>query len=188
MIIRLHTNFGPITISLHSNTTPNTVENFLEYLNGGFFENTIFHRVIKNFMIQGGGFLADGASAIQPKPMPTSLSHMQTLTNEADVGGSNLRGTIAMARTMDPHSASTQFFINLKDNLFLNHQSKTAQGWGYCVFGQVTQGMDIVEKIGEVKTTQKSGHDDVPVETILLERVEVLEKMHTNEIADAIES
>lgn len=184
MKIRLHTNFGPITLSLHSKTTPNTVENFLEYVNHGFFENTIFHRVINNFMIQGGGFEAD-SSEIKEKKKTSSLAHMQTLTNEADMGMSNLKGTIAMARTMDPHSASSQFFINLKDNLFLNHESKTQQGWGYCVFGQVTEGMDVVEKIGSVKTTHKSGHDDVPVETVLLEKVEILE---TVEVADTIEA
>lgn len=174
-MIKLHTNFGTITLELNPENAPKTVENFLEYINHGFFDNTIFHRVIDGFMIQGGGFEADSNTSIKEKQKPATLNHVTTIQNEADKGLSNLKGTISMARTNDPHSASNQFFINLKDNLFLNHESKTAQGWGYCAFGRVTDGMDVVEKIGKVATTRKSGHSDVPVESVLLEKVEVME-------------
>lgn len=174
-MIKFHTNFGTITLELNSEKAPKTVENFLEYVNHGFFEGTIFHRVIDGFMIQGGGFEADSSTSIKEKQKSSNLNHVSTIQNEADTGLSNLKGTISMARTNDPHSASNQFFINLKDNLFLNHESKTAQGWGYCAFGRVIEGMDIVEKIGKVETTRKSGHSDVPVDSVIIEKVEVME-------------
>jgi len=162
--IILHTNYGPITLELDAEKAPKTVENFLEYVNQGFYEGTIFHRVIDGFMIQGGGF--DKNMRQKPSRDP--------IENEAPQGLSNKIGTIAMARTMDPHSASNQFFINLKDNLFLNHTAPTIDGWGYCAFGRVKDGMDVVEKIAKVATTSKQGHDDVPVEDVIIEKVEVL--------------
>lgn len=174
-MIKLHTNFGNITIALNPEQTPKTVENFLEYVNQGFLDNTIFHRVIDGFMIQGGGFEAHSNTEIEEKEKPSALSHMGPIENEANKGLSNLAGTIAMARTNDPHSATSQFFINLKNNLFLDHQSETLPGWGYCAFGKVVEGMDVVEKIGKVATTRKSGHSDVPVENVVLEKVEVME-------------
>lgn len=162
--IILHTNKGPITISLDAKSAPRTVENFLEYVNQGFYENTIFHRVIPGFMIQGGGFESSMKQKTGNKP----------IQNEANTGLSNKTGTISMARTNDPHSASSQFFINVNDNLFLNHTAPTPMGWGYCAFGQVTDGLDVVIQISKVKTTNKAGHDDVPVEDVIIERVEVL--------------
>ena len=175
-MIKLHTNLGPITLVLYPEKTPKTVENFLEYVNQGFFENTIFHRVIDGFMIQGGGFEADPVDTQEIK-QKDKAGDLKPIENEADKGLSNLRGTLAMARTNEPHSASNQFFINLKDNLFLNHESKTPQGWGYCAFGKVTEGMDIVDKIAKVATTRKSGHSDVPVEAVFIEKVEVMEQI-----------
>ncbi len=160
----LHTNFGPITIELDASKAPKTVENFLEYVNQGFYENTIFHRVIDGFMIQGGGF----------EPKMTNKKGLSPIQNEANTGLSNKIGTISMARTSDPHSASSQFFINVADNLFLDHKSPTPQGLGYCAFGQVTDGMDVVNKIAKVKTTSRAGHDDVPVEDVIIEKVEVV--------------
>ena len=127
-------------------------------------------------MIQGGGFEADSRDTQEIK-QKDQAGHLKPIENEADKGLSNLRGTLAMARTNDPHSASNQFFINLKDNLFLNHESKTPQGWGYCAFGKVTEGMDIVDKIAKVATTRKSGHSDVPVEAVFIEKVEVMEQI-----------
>ncbi len=163
--IILHTNQGAITIELDPKVAPKTVENFLEYVNQGFFENTIFHRVIDGFMIQGGGF--------EPN-MVTKKSTSSPIKNEANVGISNKTGTIAMARTSDPHSASSQFFINVKDNLFLDHKSQTPDGWGYCAFGRVKDGMDVVMKIAKVPTGNKAGHQDVPVEDVIIEKVEIL--------------
>lgn len=160
-MITLQTNFGDITLKLDTENTPNTANNFLEYAKSGFFDQTIFHRVIDGFMIQGGGFTED---------MDQKKSN-STIENEADKGGSNKRGSIAMARTSDPHSASNQFFINLKDNNFLNHQSKTQNGWGYCVFGEVTEGMDVVDKIAKVATTSRAGHQDVPKDAVVIEKV-----------------
>lgn len=176
-MIKLHTNFGCITLSLFPEKAPKTVENFLEYAKQGFFEGTLFHRVIDGFMIQGGGFEIDqtDATAIKQKEKPDHLSHLKPIENEADKGLSNLRGTLAMARTTQPHSASNQFFINLKDNLFLDHESKTPQGWGYCAFAKVTEGMEVVDSIAKVATTHKSGHADVPVEAVFIEKVEILE-------------
>ena len=162
--IIFHTNFGPITLELDNTAAPRTVENFMEYVNQDYYENTIFHRVIDGFMIQGGGF----------EPNMVSKDTSATIENEAPNALKNKVGTIAMARTNNPHSASAQFFINVKDNHFLDHTSKTPQGWGYCAFGKVTEGMDIVQKIAKVKTTNRHGHDDVPQEDVIIEKVEVL--------------
>lgn len=164
-MITLHTNYGLITIELDFANTPKTAENFLNYAKNGFYDGTIFHRVINGFMIQGGGFASD------MKQKPTE----KTIENEADKGQQNKRGTIAMARTSDPHSATAQFFINVADNNFLNHTAKSPNGWGYCVFGKVTEGMDVVDKIKAVTTTNRAGHQDVPVEPILIEKVVVSE-------------
>ena len=162
--VRLTTSKGDITLELNAEKAPKTVANFLEYVKNGHYDGTIFHRVISNFMVQGGGFDAD----FNQKPAPN------TVENEADNGLSNVNGAVAMARTMDPHSASAQFFINVKDNDFLNHSSKTPQGWGYAVFGQVIEGMDVVEEIKAVPTGNKMGHQDVPKENIVIEKAEVV--------------
>lgn len=164
-MITLQTNHGNIVIELDTVNTPKTAANFLEYAKSGFFDGTIFHRVIKNFMIQGGGF----------EPGMKQKSTKAAIENEADKGESNKRGTIAMARTNDPHSATAQFFINVVDNNFLNFSSKSPNGWGYCVFGKVTEGMDIVDKIKAVSTTSRSGHQDVPVDDVVIEKVTVKE-------------
>jgi peptidyl-prolyl cis-trans isomerase B (cyclophilin B) len=161
----LHTNRGAIHVELDPATAPKTVKNFLAYAKNGFYNGTVFHRVINNFMIQGGGFSAEMQQKTGNSP----------IENEADIGLKNNRGTIAMARTSDPHSASSQFFINVADNGFLNHKDKTTNGWGYCAFGQVSNGMDVVDKIKAVKTTSRAGHQDVPVDDVLIERVEVIE-------------
>lgn len=162
--IVFHTNYGPFTLELDKSAAPKTVENFLEYVNQGFYENTIFHRVIDGFMIQGGGFESN----------MTSKKGLAPIQNEANTGLSNKIGTISMARTSDPHSASSQFFINVSDNLFLDHKSPTPQGWGYCAFGKVVEGMDVVNKIAKVKTGAKAGHDDVPMNDVIIEKVEIL--------------
>ncbi len=162
-MITLHTNYGDIKLELDFAKAPATAENFLNYCKDGFYNNTIFHRVIDGFMIQGGG-LTSGMSEKQTKA---------PIANEADNGLSNKRGTIAMARTNDPHSATAQFFINTVDNYFLDHQSKTAQGWGYCVFGKVVDGMDIVDNISKVKTGNYGYHQDVPKEEIVIENVTI---------------
>ncbi len=164
-MIILHTNHGDITIKLHNDKTPKTCENFMEYVNSGFFDGTIFHRVIDGFVIQGGGF----------EPGMSQKETRDPIENESDLGESNKKGTLSMARTMDPHSASSQFFINVADNVFLDHQQKSHEGWGYCVFGEVSEGMDVVEKMAKVQTTNKSGHENVPEEDIVIESVEVLE-------------
>ena len=158
-MVVLHTNFGDITIKMHESEAPNTVKNFLEYANSGFYNGTIFHRVIKGFMAQGGGF----ASGMDEK------NSRESIKNEANNGLANARGTLAMARTQEPHSASAQFFINLADNDFLNFKSEDVQGWGYCVFGKVVEGMDIVDKMTLVDTGRMGFHDDVPKEEILIE-------------------
>jgi peptidyl-prolyl cis-trans isomerase B (cyclophilin B) len=163
-MIKLHTNLGVITLELDHARAPATAANFLRYARDGFFEGTLFHRVIPNFMIQGGGLNPD----MNQKPGRTPIR------NEADNGLKNQIGTVAMARTADPHSASSQFFINLKDNDFLDHRSPTSQGWGYCVFGQVVDGMEVVEAIAKVATTSRRGHQDVPVENVLIEKTEVV--------------
>lgn len=162
-MITLHTNYGDIELELDFEKAPKTAANFRQYAADGFYNGTIFHRVINNFMIQGGGFTEEME---QKKTNPP-------IENEADNGLVNNTGTIAMARTSDPHSATAQFFINVKDNDFLNHKSKTSQGWGYCVFGKVTKGIDVVNKIKNVKTGSHGMHQDVPVETVVIERVTV---------------
>ena len=163
-MVKLHTNHGTITLELDAAKAPKTVENFLAYVKSGHYDNTVFHRVIDGFMIQGGGF----APGMKQKPTQSQIE------NEAANGLRNERYTIAMARTSDPHSASAQFFINVKDNSFLNHSAPTPQGWGYCVFGKVVEGMDVVDKIKGVETGSRGGHQDVPTEDVLLERAEAL--------------
>jgi peptidyl-prolyl cis-trans isomerase B (cyclophilin B) len=165
MKIVFHTNFGPITLELAPERAPKTVENFLEYVNQGFYENTVFHRVIDGFMIQGGGF---EANMVQKQPS------LAPIRNEANTGLKNEIGTIAMARTSAPHSASSQFFINVSQNGFLDFKSETPEGWGYCAFGRVTDGLDVVKKIAKVPTTRRSGHDDVPVDDVKIEKVEII--------------
>ena len=162
-MITLQTNHGNITIELDEVNTPITADNFKKYALDGFYDGTIFHRVIGNFMVQGGGF---DASMKQKKTQAT-------IQNEAKKGQLNKRGTVAMARTSDPHSATAQFFINVVDNDFLNFKSETPSGWGYCVFGKVTDGMDVIDKIRKVQTGNKGGHQDVPVENVIIEKVTV---------------
>jgi peptidyl-prolyl cis-trans isomerase B (cyclophilin B) len=159
-VVKLHTNFGEITLELDAEKAPITVANFLKYVDNGFYDGTIFHRVINNFMIQGGGF-------------DIGMNQKNTeaeIKNEADNGLGNDKYTIAMARTSAPHSASSQFFINVADNDFLNHTSPTGSGWGYCVFGKVTAGTEVIDKIKQVATTNRKGHQDVPVENVVIER------------------
>lgn len=163
-MIVLHTNFGDITLELNHEKAPITAKNFEKYVTEGFYDGVVFHRIINNFMVQGGGF----------EPGMKSKETNESIENEADNGLSNEIGTVAMARTMDPHSASAQFFINVADNAFLNHTGKNAQGWGYAVFGKVSAGMDVVNKIKEVQTTTKSGHQDVPVEDVIIESAEIV--------------
>ena len=162
-MVKLHTNFGEITLELDAAKAPITVANFLQYVESGFYNNTIFHRVIDGFMIQGGGFAPD----MSQKPTKT------TIKNEADYGLQNKMYSIAMARTPNPDSASSQFFINVGDNDFLNFTSPTSQGWGYCVFGKVTAGTDVVDKIRKVKTGSRSGHQDVPIDDVVIEKAEL---------------
>ncbi len=157
--VLLETTMGNITIELDAQKAPITVSNFLAYVDDGYFIDTIFHRVIPNFMIQGGGITAD----MQDKP-----SKHKPIQNEANNGLKNDRGTLAMARTGDPHSATSQFFINHNDNAFLNFSSETPQGWGYAVFGKVIDGMDVVDAMAKVQTGNSGGHQDVPVETITM--------------------
>ena len=157
--VSLETTMGNITIELDMENAPNSSENFLAYVDDGYFVGTTFHRVISNFMIQGGGITAD----MQDKP-----SKREPIENEAANGLKNDRGTLAMARTSDPHSATSQFFINHADNEFLNFSSETMQGWGYAVFGKVTEGMDIVDAIAQVPTGNKGGHQNVPIDTITI--------------------
>jgi peptidyl-prolyl cis-trans isomerase B (cyclophilin B) len=164
-MIILHTNYGDIAIELDIENTPKTAENFVQYIKSEFYDGTIFHRVIKGFMIQGGGFKQ---GMIQK---PTN----DTIQNEAPKAQKNKLGSIAMARTSDPHSASSQFFINVSDNHFLDFKSTEADGWGYCVFGQVTDGIDIVKKISLVQTTSRGGHADVPVDDVIIQSIEVVE-------------
>lgn len=164
-MIILHTNFGDIQIELNSEKAPISAKNFKEYAESGFYDGTIFHRVIKNFMIQGGGFEVG----------MTQKATREPIQNEADNGLSNQRGTIAMARTMEPNSATAQFFINVEDNTFLDHSSKSTEGWGYAVFGKVAEGMDVVDKIKAVSTTVKAGHQDVPADDVVIESVEIVD-------------
>jgi len=160
MKVRLETTLGDITLELFESEAPKTVANFLQYVSEGYYDGTIFHRVIDGFMIQGGGF----EPGMDQKPARGNVE------NEADNGLSNDAGTIAMARTPDPHSASTQFFINANDNDFLNFRAKTQEGWGYCVFGKVVDGMEVVTRIEESPTTTRAGHQDVPREDIVINR------------------
>lgn len=163
-MVKLHTNYGEITLELDAEKAPITVANFLEYVESGFYSNTIFHRVIDGFMIQGGGF----------EPSMSQKTTNAPIKNEANNGLLNKKYTIAMARTPSPDSASSQFFINIADNDFLNFTAPTSQGWGYAVFGKVSAGTEIVDLIRKVKTGSKNGHQDVPVEPVIIERAEVV--------------
>ncbi|MGF1702473.1 peptidylprolyl isomerase [Photobacterium makurazakiensis] len=162
-MITFTTNFGDIDIELNMDTAPVSSKNFLQYCQDGFYTGTIFHRVIKGFMIQGGGFTKN----MQEKPTRAPI------VNEANRGLKNTIGTIAMARTDAPHSATAQFFINLENNDFLDYTATTNQGWGYAVFGKVTAGMDVVNNIANTYTTSKNGHDDVPLDSIIIEAVTI---------------
>jgi cyclophilin family peptidyl-prolyl cis-trans isomerase len=161
--VLMQTNYGSIVIELDSQAAPKTVDNFLQYAKSGFYNQTIFHRVIKGFMIQGGGLTADMQKKKTGAPIPI----------EADNGLKNVRGSIAMARTMNPNSATSQFFINTVNNRNLDFSSKTTQGWGYCVFGKVVKGMETVDKIEKVNTTMRAGRRDVPAEPIIIQSVRV---------------
>ena len=163
--VTIATTVGQMTLELDADNAPKTVENFLSYASSGFYDGTIFHRVINNFMIQGGGFTTD----MEQKPTQGPVD------NEANNGLKNERGTIAMARTQDPHSATAQFFINVQDNDFLNHTGENMQGWGYTVFGKITQGEDVLDKIRCVQTGSQGGHQDVPTEPIIIESISVTE-------------
>ncbi len=163
--VLISTTKGDVLVELFADKAPKTVENFLAYADDGFYGGAIFHRVIKGFMVQGGG-LTFSMKEKETKP---------PVENEADNGVANERGTLAMARTPDPHSASSQFFINMADNAFLNHQGKTMEGWGYCAFGRVIDGMDVVDAIEKVRTKSLGGHDDVPVDAVTITSVERFE-------------
>ena len=162
-MIKLHTNFGVITLELDAEKAPESAKNFLAYAEAGHYDNTIFHRVIDGFMIQGGGF----EPGMKQKPC------LAPIKNEANNGLKNNTYTIAMARTSDPHSATAQFFINVADNEFLNFKAPNGNGWGYCVFGKVVEGMDVVDSIKAVKTGSASFHQDVPKEDVIIERAEI---------------
>ena len=164
--VTIKTSAGDIQLELNGEKAPITVKNFVDIANSGYFEGTIFHRVINGFMVQGGGLNAD---------MSDKSSGTAPIQNEANNGLTNDRGTIEMARTMDPHSATSQFFINHKDNGFLNHTGENSQGWGYAVFGKVTEGLDVVDQIADVATGSSGGHQDVPLEVITIESVTVSE-------------
>lgn len=164
-MITLQTNYGPIKIRLDTINTPKTAENFLNYAKSGYYDGTLFHRVIKGFMIQGGGF----ASGMVHKTPGDSIQ------NEANQAMPNKIGTVAMARTSDPHSATAQFFINVADNHFLDFKAAEGDGWGYCVFGEVVDGMDVVNKISKVETTTRVGHGDVPIDDVVIQSVTVEE-------------
>jgi peptidyl-prolyl cis-trans isomerase B (cyclophilin B) len=161
-VVKLNTNFGAIVLELDAEKAPVTVANFLQYVKSGFYNGTIFHRVIDGFMIQGGGM----------EPGLKQKETLEQIKNEADNGLTNKAYTIAMARTPNPHSASSQFFINIADNDFLNFSAPTAQGYGYCVFGRVAEGQDVVDAIKKVKTGSKGSHDDVPVDDVVIESAE----------------
>jgi peptidyl-prolyl cis-trans isomerase B (cyclophilin B) len=164
-MIVLKTNQGDITLELDHEKAPETARNFEQYVRDGFYDGLIFHRVISNFMIQGGGF----------EPGMKQRKTRDPIRNEARNGLSNRTGTIAMARTMDPHSASAQFFINVKDNTFLDHTAETMEGWGYAVFGKVVDGMDVVDRIKKVRTTLRAGHQDVPAEDVIIESATIVD-------------
>mgnify|MGYP000510076205 CR=1 FL=1 len=168
-MITLHTNYGDIELELDFEKAPKSAANFKQYAEDGFYNGTIFHRIINNFMIQGGGFTED----------MKQKTTRETIENEADNGLKNEIGTLAMARTNDPHSASSQFFINVADNQFLNHSGKNPQGWGYAVFGKVVEGMDVVDAIKAVRTGSSGFHQDVPVDTI-----EITETLISDSYAD----
>ncbi len=163
-MIKLQTNLGTITLKLDAEKAPVTVKNFIQYVEDGHYDNTIFHRVINGFMIQGGGF----------EPGMKQKDTREQIENEAANGLKNKRGTIAMARTNDPHSATAQFFINVSDNDFLDFKAPSGSSWGYCVFGEVVEGMDVVDKIKSVKTGSKGFNQDVPVEDVIIEKAEAL--------------
>ena len=162
-MVILHTNHGPITIELDATRAPKSTANFLAYVKAGHYDKTLFHRVIDGFMIQGGGFATDFSQKATQAQIP----------NEATNGLKNAHYTVAMARTSDPHSASAQFFINVKDNSFLNHSAPTSQGWGYCVFGRVVAGKEVVDHIAGLPTGSRGGHQDVPTQDVIIERAEV---------------
>lgn len=162
-MIKFTTNHGDILIELNEEKAPVSCENFKQYVTDGHYDGTIFHRVIKGFMIQGGGFMPD----------MMQKATRDNIENEAKNGLSNKRGTLAMARTMEPHSASSQFFINVKDNDFLDYPGQ--DGWGYCVFGEVTEGMDVIDSIEQVTTGNSGGHGDVPVEPVVVEKAEIVD-------------
>lgn len=163
-MVKFHTNYGVITLALYDEQAPLTVKNFLTYVSNGHYDNTLFHRVIDNFMIQGGGF---NAEMEQKKTL-------EPIQNEASHGLKNEIYTIAMARTSDVHSATSQFFINVKNNNFLDFTAPTTQGYGYCVFGKVIEGMEVVDKIKKVKTGNYAGHENVPLENVILEKAEII--------------
>ena len=162
-MIKLHTNFGVITLELDAEKAPESARNFLAYAEAGHYDNTVFHRVIPGFMVQGGGF----EPGMKQKPCKAPIK------NEADNGLKNVAYTVAMARTTDPHSATAQFFINVADNEFLNFKAPNGNGWGYCVFGKVVEGRDVVDKIKGVKTGSSGFHQDVPKEDVIIERAEI---------------
>ena len=164
-MVIIRTTFGEMKLELDSEKAPKTVENFLEYAKEGFYDGTIFHRVIDNFMIQGGGFDTD----------MVQKACKEAVENEADNGLKNDFGTVAMARTMEPHSATAQFFFNVKDNDFLNHSGKNMQGWGYTVFGKITEGSEVLDKIRAVPTTSRNGHQDVPTDPVIIESVQIVD-------------
>ncbi|ALS97728.1 peptidylprolyl isomerase B [Lacimicrobium alkaliphilum] len=165
MTVTLNTNYGPIELTMLADKAPATVENFLSYAREGFYDNTIFHRVIDGFMIQGGGM----------EPGMRQKETKAPIKNEANNGLANNKGTVAMARTNDPHSATCQFFINIADNNFLNFRGESMDGWGYCVFAEVSSGMDVVEKIRKVDTGSSGMHQDVPLEEVVIQSVEISE-------------
>ncbi|WP_225778034.1 peptidylprolyl isomerase [Pseudomonas sp. KnCO4] len=163
--VKLSTNHGDIVLQLDAEKAPLTTENFVQYVKDGHYNGTVFHRVIKGFMIQGGGF----------EPGMSQKKTRASIQNEADNGLKNKKYSIAMARTMEPHSASAQFFINASDNDFLNHSGKNVQGWGYAVFGEVIEGREIVDAIEKVATGSKAGHQDVPKDDVIIEKAEIIE-------------
>jgi peptidyl-prolyl cis-trans isomerase B (cyclophilin B) len=164
-MVKLHTNHGTIALELEEQRAPQTVANFLQYVRDGHYANTLFHRVIDGFMIQGGGF----ESGMRQKPTRAPIK------NEANNKLKNLTYTIAMARTSEPHSATAQFFLNVADNAFLDHTAPTPQGWGYCVFGRVVEGSDVVDQIKRVKTGQRGMHGDAPLQDVIIERAEIVQ-------------
>jgi len=163
-MVKLHTSFGVITLELDEARAPDSVKNFLGYVESGHYTNTLFHRVIDGFMVQGGGF----------EPGMKLKATKTPVKNEAQNGLKNTRYTVAMARTSEPHSATAQFFINVNDNGFLDHTAPTPQGWGYCVFGRVTEGQDVVDRIKKVRTGSRAGHQDVPQDDVIIEQVVIV--------------